>query len=343
MTQRFVALDGIRGIAALAVVCFHLAPTWPGYLAVDLFFVLSGFILAHVYFFAPEQVSFRTFTVQRIARLYPLHIFTLVTFCGAFFLTRGYMPTYNDSSVFLLFQHFTLLNNVGLSPGELSFNYVSWSISVEFWLNLALFALVPLILTTPRLLLIVALSFGVLIAAIPHLDAPNKNIAGMLNSGLLRGAGAMALGILSYKLFCLAQTRLQNARTFLGLAEIAVVALTIVIVVARPEKQALTDYCAPFLFALLVPIFAMEKGLLSDMFGKLAWLGDISYSVYLNHVTVLILARAFMGDLDVFTFIGVYIGAVLIYSRLTFLYIERPARSAIRRLAERPAPLQATT
>src|ERR1041385_8149717 len=84
--SRFEALDLLRGLAALAVVAFHvphipgtlsLAPR--GYLAVDLFFALSGFVLAYAY--GAELArggNIRRFMVQRLIRLYPLYLIALL-------------------------------------------------------------------------------------------------------------------------------------------------------------------------------------------------------------------------------------------------------------------------
>ena len=47
--DRFLTLDAMRGLAGISIAYFHILPTWPGYLAVDFFLVLSGFILSHVY------------------------------------------------------------------------------------------------------------------------------------------------------------------------------------------------------------------------------------------------------------------------------------------------------
>lgn len=340
MNQRFVALDGMRGIAALAVVFFHMSPHWAGYLAVDLFFVLSGFILAHVYFFVPERVSMWSFTVQRVARLYPLHIFTLITFVCAYRLANGAMPSYEDGNLYVLLQHLTLTNNVGLSSTHVTFNTVSWSISVEFWLNILFFALVPVILKTERLLALAAVCFALLFLGAPHLFQASTNIAGVFNSGLLRGAGSMALGILSYKLYRTLKSNHSHRATWLSLAELITVTAALLIVLARPEKLSATDFLAPFVFAAMIPIFAMEQGALSRVFGKLSWLGEISYSVYLNHLALLFLARAFLTDLNSVTFTAVYVAAVLIYSRLTFVYVEGPARRAIRKWADRPGTVQ---
>ena len=89
---------------------------------------------------------------------------------------------------------------------------------------------------------------------------------------------------------------------------------------------------------MMIPIFAMEKGALSYLLGKLSWLGEISYSVYLNHLALLLLARTFLTGINPLLFIAIYLAAVLICSHLTYVYVEGPARRAIRKLAEHPTP-----
>ena len=79
MKQRFLALDGLRGVAALLVAAFHTTTAFQidliahGYLAVDFFFMLSGLVVAHAY---EDQLlngmSFRRFAVARVVRLYPM-------------------------------------------------------------------------------------------------------------------------------------------------------------------------------------------------------------------------------------------------------------------------------
>lgn len=79
--QRFVALDGLRGVAAVAVVLYHIGTAsgsrWlvpRGYLAVDFFFVLSGFVLAHAYGerLTSGGMTARAFLVARYRRLWPI-------------------------------------------------------------------------------------------------------------------------------------------------------------------------------------------------------------------------------------------------------------------------------
>lgn len=343
MNQRFVALDGIRGVAALAVALFHFAPQWAGYLFVDLFFVLSGFIISHVYFFAETRTRMSSFVIQRIARLYPLHVFTLCTFVAAYIVAYGGIPSYPDGTLFVLLQNLTLTNNVGLNPSGLTYNYASWSISVEFWLNIAFFAMLPVVLKTSRLIALALLSLAVLFAATPHLDVTYQNIAGAFNTGLIRGVAGFALGILSYKLYLAARPYLDGRRSLMSLAELVIVTLTLAVLFIRPEKFSQTDFVAPILFTLMIPVFAAEQGTLSRLFGKLSWLGDVSYSVYLNHLTVLLVVKALLIGSNPLLMLAAYIALLLAYSHLTFTYIEGPARRAIRKLADRPVPVQAST
>ena len=95
--RQLASLTPLRGIAALWVVLFHFCRYFPavhperytgavykGYLAVDLFFVLSGFVITHVYQegFARAVTGwrYRNFLVARVARVYPLHLAVLLPF-----------------------------------------------------------------------------------------------------------------------------------------------------------------------------------------------------------------------------------------------------------------------
>lgn len=106
-------LTGIRIIAALWVVLFHFAPTLTrivpetgalfyfaqdGYLAVDLFFVLSGFVIAYQYFDAvrDKRLPYRSFLWRRLARIYPAHLLVLLMLVVAVFgAARLGMPFQN--------------------------------------------------------------------------------------------------------------------------------------------------------------------------------------------------------------------------------------------------------
>jgi peptidoglycan/LPS O-acetylase OafA/YrhL len=138
--MRLTRLDGLRGLAASGVVLYHLA-SWPGldvtldpitgwvfrsgWTLVDLFFVISGYVFAHVYA-APGQLAkpgaLRSFWVARIARLWPLHAavllaLALTTWGGA-----------NNAQHFAA--HLFMAQSIDLETAR-SFNSASWSLSIE--------------------------------------------------------------------------------------------------------------------------------------------------------------------------------------------------------------------
>jgi peptidoglycan/LPS O-acetylase OafA/YrhL len=90
--KRYLTLDGLRGVASLMVVLFHsdLIGTWRprfGYLSVDLFFLLSGFVLAKAYY--PRfnlGMAPREFIFVRVVRLYPMYVLGLLFGLGAAFV-----------------------------------------------------------------------------------------------------------------------------------------------------------------------------------------------------------------------------------------------------------------
>lgn len=95
---RYEVLDGLRGVAAIVVVLYHLLESYPtglltayishGYLAVDFFFALSGFVIGYAYDDRWDRMTLKSFFKRRIVRLHPMVIFgTIVGVC--FFYYTG--------------------------------------------------------------------------------------------------------------------------------------------------------------------------------------------------------------------------------------------------------------
>jgi peptidoglycan/LPS O-acetylase OafA/YrhL len=166
--ERLYGLDALRGIAALTIVVHHWyffsgkgtpeaamrASSLPfegllqviyiyGYLAVDLFFGISGFVFFWLYGgdVAARRTSATAFAIRRLSRLYPLHLLTLVVVAAGqltmFRLTGEYLAyEWND------LRHFVLNLFMGSSWGferDMSFNGPAWSVSVEVALYAAFF------------------------------------------------------------------------------------------------------------------------------------------------------------------------------------------------------------
>ncbi len=175
------ALTGLRGYAALWVVLSHVSFTdalhfplglrlqWKyalgliqhEYLSVDLFFMLSGFVLTHVH---PELDSGATrgqhgrFLLLRLARVYPLHALGLaLTLLAHQFVPEGAI---NDAANFIF--HALLMSSWGFSQG-ISWNLPAWSLSAEWLLYLA-FPLVSMATSALRKPLVQAAAIGGLVA-----------------------------------------------------------------------------------------------------------------------------------------------------------------------------------
>ena len=210
--ERFLLLDGLRGAAALAVITDHvpsiLSDLLPGrYLAVDFFFALSGFILAHVY--GPRFAAGLTpaqFLRGRVIRLYPLYI--AATLAGAFLAAlkavRGW-PNIGLEHVAVS----ALLNAVYLPvPQSLSvsnwgpfpFDGPAWSLFYEFAVNIV-FALIALRLTTRVNAILLAFAAGALLFAAFTFGRLDGGFAyENFWAGLPRVAYAFFAGVLVYRL-----------------------------------------------------------------------------------------------------------------------------------------------
>ena len=145
--SRIASLDGLRGIAAVGVMIFHfnyfflpqaaLTSMLPfmrpildrAYLGVDLFFLMSGFVMAHVYgqkLSSNWRAHWRDFAVMRFARIYPLFVLTTLVMVVTHALAHIPLSWISFSGRSLALQ--PLLLQVW---GGLSWNYPSWSISTE--------------------------------------------------------------------------------------------------------------------------------------------------------------------------------------------------------------------
>lgn len=99
---RYEILDGLRGVAALLVIVFHLFETYSqgpayqiinhGYLAVDFFFVLSGFVIGYAYDERWDRMSVWSFFKRRLARLHPMVIVGTLIGASLFFFAGTAFP-----------------------------------------------------------------------------------------------------------------------------------------------------------------------------------------------------------------------------------------------------------
>ncbi len=325
-TLRFEALDSLRGLAAIGVAVFHFVTSGQGYLAVDFFFVLSGFILTHSYLYREQKVNTFEFAGYRLARLYPLHIFTLFTMILAFVFVGDGIPNYGDGKLFTFMQHLTMTHNVGLNPAAVTYNYPAWSVSVEFWINIIFIIYITKKTKSSTLFFLSTGGIIMIYTQGGSLDTTHFNFLFSINSGLIRGFVSFFLGVLAYRLYVHLREN-EAIKKHGSIMEIGVIMITLFVVFVRPSGTKGMDMFAPLAFMLLVTIFAFESGFVSRIISKLKHLGTISYSIYLNQNMILMIFLSYSGEYYSSAAKGfVFISILLAYSVLTYFFIEEPLR-----------------
>ncbi len=342
--ERFYWVDTLRGLAAIVVVVFHYhhfyltdnfgraaipsADTFPyanilkplygpfAAKAVELFWLISGFVFAHVYL--PRPVSAWTFGVARFARLYPLHFATLlyVAVLQAVSLNvAGHWQVYANNDV----RHFLLQlsmssNWISWSRG-LSFNGPIWSVSLEiivyglFFLSAFAMRRAPIIVS-----LVLCVASWVWVVFEPT-RLP------LIQKGVFDCAGYFSVGSLLYTLHLDKSLARCAALTALGIC------VSIIGVTADSERVIIVGVAA----AMLSIAVGLDR--VAPAYGAhLSPLGDISYSLYLVHVplqmTVLLAADLAFEETrsfaDSYLTLPIYVATVVAVAFAVYRWFERP-------------------
>lgn len=354
------ALTGLRFIAALHVLLFHEARgllgisaverlIGTGYIGVQLFFVLSGFILAYTYSDGhASRVERRSFLLARFARVYPVYALALLVALpqfatwGADKLAQG--PLVGALKITVTAISNVLLAQAWLVPTISQWNAPGWSLSVEasFYLVFPLIVAVIVRLEARRLLtfllvvwllsLVPPLLFDLRFPGSSH-DDPGMLLAALKYLPLTR-IGEFIIGVGTGVLFL----RTRGTRWPSGWVALCSTVLAVALLAnARPIGY-------PFLHnALFAPLFAIMVLALARGDGWIAralaarWLvllGQASYAMYLLHEPLAwLLYKNELGPLRTtaaWPRFLVYLTVVVAVSVLVFRYWEEPLRRAIR-------------
>jgi peptidoglycan/LPS O-acetylase OafA/YrhL len=338
------ALTAVRGLAAWWVVVFHFRENLPdgtpdivrhaaarGYLAVDLFFILSGYVIALNYGFwfsqgAVSMARYGRFLLLRLSRIYPLHLFILLLFLlnpvAIILLSSQHDPGDLRPDYYVL--SVVLMQGWGIVGGS-AWNVPAWSISAE-WLAYLLFpALVSGVFAMARgrlRSLACVICLLATIAVLTLILSPSGLGNNLGSFGLVRCLTEFSLGIAVFRLDE-GQSR-PSHHTYIALAIAAACCL------AAPLAH-LPDYLVmPLCFVSIVYALADERGPLATILRNrpLQWLGAISYSTYLIHY----LLKIWIGfalvrpDVPKFAVLPAYLAVVLACSGLLYRWIERPSQ-----------------
>jgi peptidoglycan/LPS O-acetylase OafA/YrhL len=365
------ALTGLRGAAALWVASYHLllpagfvtgraaAILGRGYLAVDLFFVLSGFVMALSYgrLFAAGVTggAFGRFLWRRLARLYPLYGLILVTRFAytalryhSFDLPRPWIAAPLVDPAWDMPANLLMVQSWGLAGSSIG---TAWSISAEwgaYWL-FPLLAILVLWRGWPMAAATLTAA-AALIVTVAARDASGGYHAGVLDAWngltagpMMRCLGGFTLGMGLWRLA--AMPRVAAIASTAPFRAATLLALAVLVALDAPD---LAIY--PILPLLVLSLACTTRRTLFAT-PALVWLGDISYALYLLHIFLLhpldvtraqtrLVLPNWAADLAAPAIIA---ALLLAAAHLAYQYIERPGRRWMMRLAgPRTRPRQAS-
>lgn len=361
---RFIALDSLRGLAAVSVMYYHmgdfgwiagLRPFRYGWMLVDLFFVLSGFVIAGSYGGRLARGYPRgRFLLVRLGRVYPLHIVTVAGFVALEFLV--FRPLLHEAHPLSELARGVFLLDAFVRGAGNFFAPVSWAVAVE----VVVYALAAALFGRGR--------WGVALAITLALASAWALYAGFNVIGfgrlLQRGLLGFPIGVACYAIHQ-HMRGIEPGAALLSVAECALLA-ALVALLCLPGKTAAWLPATDVLFAAMVLVFARDGGIASRVLQArpLVTLGQLSFALYMVHLFFVIVPNRFlprlfaaMGQADwirpgrhTFGLLSVnppLLIATLITLGLTLLalatawlawrFIEEPVRHWTRRFAP-PAP-----
>lgn len=308
--RRFATLDALRGIAAILVMAFHAGTRSPvevsgGYLAVDLFFALSGFVIALAYEKRlREGFSLLRFTRNRLLRVYPMYFAGLLLGCALY----GW-----SLSPFVLLPD---LASTKLLPA----NVPMWSLLTELLVNVV-FAVLAIRTGWLGIACILILSGGTLATAI--LWEGDANAGAFWNdagTGLLRTVFSFTLGVWLYRL----RDRLKPVRRETWLGWLLLPAMSALLILDPPHRPWWDMLC---IFALMPALLWLgtlwELPRRGERIGQT--LGDISFPLYCLHGPIVLILYRYGSPTELAVSFVCLIAAAWAMDR----WVDRPLRARL--------------
>ncbi|NOT91948.1 acyltransferase family protein [Ferruginibacter sp.] len=312
-------LDGLRGVAAVMVVIFHLFEASAtshldqiinhGYLAVDFFYVLSGFVIGYAYDDRWEKMTLKSFFKRRLIRLHPMVVMGMIVGAiGFYFSASGYWPGISQVPVWKML--LVMLIGCTLLPVPLSMdirgwhemhplNGPGWSLFYEYIANI-LYALFVRKFSTKVLSVLVFIAGAVLI----HFTVTNTtgDIVGgwslepaQIRIGFTRMMYPFFAGLLLSRVSKL--THIKHAFLLCSIMVIFILAMPRIGGAEHLWMNGLYEaVCIIFLFPLIVYLGAsgQMKGKYTSAISR--FLGNISYPIYITHYPFIYIYTAWVAD-----------------------------------------------
>lgn len=343
--KRLEQLDSLRGAAAVIVIICHLtnltvwvnpkmkmlqfAPfrfLWEGRGSVIVFFILSGFVLSLPFYKENNSVKYSAFIVKRICRIYIPYYFAIL-------LGIAMRTLYSEGSLFGLWtgklNFSVILNHLLLFPmfDQNSIDPVIWSLSHEIRISFIFPIIMYFILKYNER---VILSFGIVLSTVGIVLAETFNLMGWdyytnyflsLHFILMFIVGAL-----------LAKNRLFIVERYNNLKKGYKISLFITMILLFSYSRLLIPGYAADWFLGISGLWLIISALSNNTFSKFlltkpcAFLGKISYSIYLNHLIVILTVISLLHkkvSIPLLWIISILV--TLIVSSITYRFIEKPS------------------
>jgi len=351
---RITKLDGLRGIFSLMVMFFHYRVNMlpeivynnffirESYLFVDFFFVLSGYVIALNYNIMNGSEALVKYLKKRFYRLYPLLLYTTLLYFSYFLalkLMKSFFPEISffstqdiinlkDESIYLMDTLF-LTNSTPILGSTMGVNIPTWSISSEFISYIFYGIIVFLFVGARRNLLLL----GTVLLAFVFSYSKAELFPFNGDFGFVRGLIAFNLGYFVWY-FSTKNIKIPN------IMELFIPALLLILFYYLnlyssyqvEIRYFLGIFVVPLFFSFSILSFLKTDGVISKLLNLKIFqtLGDLSYSIYLNHYIIILLFpklifQVFNLSHSAFNEIVVFILTTLVvigYSKLTYKYIE---------------------
>ncbi|WP_027150769.1 acyltransferase family protein [Methylobacter tundripaludum] len=338
-SHRFVLLDGLRGIAALAVVIMHFtqhgnrtALFASSGLAVDLFFCLSGFVIAWSYYQKlVDGMSFSSYLKKRLVRLYPMFIIGILLGVLSFIIKLHYgTNSYSLSD----FTKATLINAIYLPyfvtgtperiDGIFLVNPPSWSLFFELLAN---FAFIFTIRFSKSLLIALTVLIGIwlIYAGITFDTSPGWSTTNW-TGGFPRVGFSFMVGILIFKFF-------DSSKGAVKVNPLVIIAVLMsLLLVPLSEWVYYWILGALFLMPLIVWLGSRVE-VKQPLFSKtLIYLGWISYPIYcLHHPMISIWDSISPNPTHFYRELLILFPLTLVITHILAKYIDDPVRAWLNR------------
>lgn len=346
--QHFEVLDGLRGIAALAVVTFHFMEIaysdysqnfiGHGFLAVDFFFCLSGFVIGYAYDDRIGKMGMLEFFKSRLIRLHPLVIFGSVLGLLAFLFDPfgSHLELYSAGKIALVFILSLLLIPFPAVADRafnlFSFNAPAWSLFWEYVANI-FYALILCRIRKLYLIVLTIISAMVIFYIAHH----SGNLMGGWSGGTFwDGCGRVSYSFLAGLLIYRFNLIIKNKLGFIGLSFLLFLAFLM------PFSAKWNWLSEPlvviFYFPLLVALGAGTT--LAPGLKKVCILsGKLSYPLYMTHYAVMWMFGNYYaahhpgtGKLTLIIIVGLIVLSLFAY--LVMLVYDTPVRKYLSRKRE---------